>query len=60
MYKVSILGVFQYFLSLSHSVSIFLSFLFLISNRSLITLEHQGQVTQDQLWTVSLGLSIRS
>ena len=36
MYKVSILAVFQYFLSLYHSVSIFLpvSFPFLISNKS--------------------------
>jgi hypothetical protein len=37
MYKVSILRVFQYFLSLYHSFSIkvFLSFPFLISNKSL-------------------------
>ena len=34
MYKVSILGVFEYFLSLYHFVSILLSFLFLIFNKS--------------------------
>ena len=35
MYKVVVLGVFEYFLSLYHFVSIFLSFPFLISNKSL-------------------------
>ncbi len=34
VYKVSVLGVFEYFLSLYHSVSIFLSFAFLISSTS--------------------------
>jgi hypothetical protein len=34
MYKVIILGVFEYFLSLHHFVGLFLSFLFLISATS--------------------------
>jgi hypothetical protein len=44
MYKVSILGVFQYFLSLSHSVSIFLSFLFLIANQGLLYYRSAGKL----------------
>ncbi len=38
MYQVIIFGVFEYFLSLYHFVSIFLSFPFFISNKSLLCL----------------------